>query len=898
MKTCLKHIFLLCIIGIILGSCKGQKERAYSFWSLQNRATGEYLYDDGGACRFAQAVNGDEALWQIEAAEGDGVYIKNKQTGRYLMTDSLHVCCAKVDSDTLPDKAEWKFGGFDFATQTNCGWYTLSNRAWGTSAHLIEKDGTLQKGDSAQRNVDFATHWTWVREEGSRLPYTLSPDSVVEASFLGLRTARAISPTEIQSNYHGNHTWKLSKDISAFPRFTTENNRLIEALYNMALEEMLLDVRSDSTFQAGALWPDTWTRDAVYSIWFSYAWIMPDISRRTLEKQTLRNPREALQDTGSGGSWPISTDRVVWALAAWEYYLYTGDESFLREAYEGLSYTARKDIHVAFDRQIGLFKGETCSMDWRTHTYPNWFSNATIGGSFSCGTNALHLFMYDFLAKTAGILGMSQEEKSYWQDFGNALRASINNRFWDEEKGLYACYLYPEITGYKASSRVGVMSNGLCAVLGVSTPQQSSLMVERFPLYPYGAAVLYPSIPDDFAYHNKSVWPVWQTPYMYAARQAGNIAAVEHIMGSLTRAAALFLTHKENMTYDTGYDRGTALNSDRQLWSVASYISMVYRVLFGMNLTEEGLTFEPVVPDLVEGWISLSGFRYRQAEIDVKVVGHGNRVKSVKVNGEGKTLPFVLPADSKGHYRIEIEMSSQSPAGSINLVEAGPGKCWSPVEPILKSENSVLSWDEQEGVSYYLHANSLAADKRIDSPYDLTHSPNGFYSIYAVDSRGMASDMSNPIVHTDCQLVFEAEDASHAGQESSLHKGFSGSGFVIDLFAHPANIVFDVTIPQDGDYAIALRGANGHGPHGTWCAIRSVALDGTDVGTFILEATGDWTRWIDSNYIVLKNLKAGAHEIALSIDPEGKGYDFNMSHGREDANDCHIDCLKFYRFIK
>lgn len=26
-----------------------------------------------------------------------------------------------------------------------------------------------------------------------------------------------------------------------------------------------------------------------------------------------------------------------------------------------------------------------------------------------------------------------------------------------------------------------------------------------------------------------------------------------------------------------------------------------------------------------------------------------------------------------------------------------------------------------------------------------------------------------------------------------------------------------------------------------------------------------------------------------------KGYDFNMSHGREDANDCHIDCLKLIR---
>lgn len=883
---------LLGILGMILASCKGPKETPFSFWSLQNRATGEYLYVDGGVCKFSTEKHGDKSLWLIEAAEGDGVYIKNKQSGDYLWLDGGQVRCSAIGQEPLPDSAVWFYGNFDFATQTNCGWYTLSNVNTGAAAHLVEAEGRLCMKDAVDRDTDFSAHWTWVREEGPRLPYVFTPDSVTDASFLGVRTARAVSSTEIRSDYHGMREWKLSKDISAFPKFTTENNRLMEALYNMALEEMLMDIRSDSTFQAGALWPDTWTRDAVYSIWFSYAWIMPDVSRRTLEKQTLHDSREALQDTGSGGSWPISTDRVVWALAAWEYYLYTGDRSFLEEAYEGLSYTARKDIHVAFDTRVGLFKGETCSMDWRTHTYPNWFSNATIGSSYSCGTNALHLFMYDFLTRAADILGKPDEEQSYWESFGQALKRSINDRFWNDEKGLYECYLYPETSGYKASQRVGVMSNGLCAALGVSTEDQAHRMVERYPLYPYGAAVLYPSIPDDFAYHNKSIWPVWQTPYMYAARQVGNMAAVEHIVESLTRASALFLTHKENMTYDTGYDRGTALNSDRQLWSVASYISMVYRVLFGLNLTEQGLTFEPVVPAMVNGWLSLTDFRYRNAIIDVRVVGAGNRVKSLTVNGEEQSLPFVLPADSKGRYRIEIEMTTETPVGEINLVTAGPGKCWSPIEPILKLEGSVLSWEVVDGVEYYLHAGCSKEDKRITAPYDLTGSPNGFYSIYAVDSRGFASDMSNPEIFSDKQWVCEAEDSRHTGSVSTLHEGFSGSGFVIDLFARPARVEFEVSVPADGDYAMALRGANGHGPHGTWCAIRSVSLDGSDVGTFILEATGDWTQWIESNYIVLQGLKAGTHTVALSIDPEGKGYDFNMSHGREDANDCHIDCLK------
>ena len=91
-----------------------------------------------------------------------------------------------------------------------------------------------------------------------------------------------------------------------------------------------------------------------------------------------------------------------------------------------------------------------------------------------------------------------------------------------------------------------------------------------------------------------------------------------------------------------------------------------------------------------------------------------------------------------------------------------------------------------------------------------------------------------------------------------------------------------------------LKGANGHGPDGTYCAIRSVFIDGQDAGTFILEATGDWNLWLNSDYII-KDLKAGKHTVSLKFNPENKGYDFNMSHGKENANDCNIDYLKLIK---
>jgi len=879
-------LYLYCSLFALLFLVSCRSDKVYSEWSLQNRESGEYLGEKQGSFCFAAEPSGDEYLWIIESTSGEEFLIKNKKSGNYLQLDGEGAVCAAPGGQET-ENMKWKYGGFDFVTQKNCGWYTLENGAAETERHLARRaDGIVM--DDSDRVKDYRSHWNIVRETGTELSFVLTPDKVTDASFLGTREAVAVSDTEIESDYHGKDRWKLQKDISAFPRFTAENNRLLAALYNMALEEMLLDIRTDSTFMAGALWPDTWTRDAVYSIYFSYAWILPEVSRKTLEKQTLQNPKEALQDTGSGGSWPISTDRVVWAMAAWEYYLYTGDKSWLESVYDGLKYTAQKDIHVAFDANAGLFKGETCSMDWRTHTYPNWFINSVIADSFSSGTNALHKFLYQFLGAAGRITGKPAEEIAVWDQYADLLKENINKRFWDEKQGCYTCYLYPEYLGYRPAQRVGVMSNGLAAVLGIATPEQSAKMVENFPVYPYGAAVLYPSIPDDFSYHNKSVWPVWETPYMYAARDAKNVQVVEHMMKSLMRAGALFLTHKENMTYDTGYDRGTALNSSRQLWSVASYISMVYRVLFGMTMSEEGITFTPVIPDLVDGKISLENFRYRDAVLNLNVTGKGNTVKRLLVNGEEQSLPYLFPATAQGDYTIDIVMTTVPAGEKMNLVQPGPRKDWSPVEPVLIQEGQVINCSVEPGLRYFL------CSREITFPYDLSREPAGFYSVYSMDSRGFKSDCSNPVIKTDWRKVFEAEDAVSKGTFSQAHSGYSGRGFIVDLYAKPADVTFTVDVPVDGDYALVLSGANGHGPDGTYCTIRSVFIDNVDAGTFILEATGDWNKWMRSNYL-WKNMKAGRHTVSLRLNPEGKGFDSNMSHGREDANDCNLDYLEVIR---
>lgn len=886
---------LISLISIIfISGCETTKRnnQVFSEWSFQCRESGEYFYEENGTIKFGIEPIDDAFLWIAESTDTESIKLKNKKTGNYLQIDDKgHVICGKSE-DTDKQNLTWSYKGFTIREMTNCSWYTLNieNR----DSLYLTKSGNELKLEKIDRKKDFHSHWTVVREKGSILPYSLSPDSVVEASFLGMRTAKAINDTEIVSDYHGKGgVWKLEKDISAFPQFTADNNKMIVALYNMALEEMQKNLRSDSTFATGALWPDTWTRDAVYSIYFAFSWIHKDISRNTLLKQTLKNPKEALQDTGTGGSWPISTDRVVWAIAAWEYYLTTGDKNWLAQIYDGLAYTAQKDMHVAFDKNIGLYKGEACSMDWRTHTYPNWFSNENIGESFSSGTNSLHLFLYEFLTRSAKLLDKNADEIKLWENQHNILKKAINDRFWNKEQGLYTAYLYPEFLNYRSSQRVDIMSNGLAILLGAANEDQIKSVLEKYPLYPYGAAILYPTIPDDFAYHNKGIWAVWQTPYMYAAKRAGNTAAVDHMMKTLIRQGAMFLTHKENMTYDTGYDRNTALNSDRQLWSVASYISIVYRMIFGMEMTETGMTFNPVIsPDLIKGNLYLKNFRYRNATLNIIVRGSGNKIKSLKVNGTEQQLPYELPATSEGNFEIEIEMmtDTNSAAGKINLVEAGPRKCWSPVEPVIKEENNKLVWNQQAGLKHKVIGPDI--NEEILSFYDLQGKPNGFYSIYTTDAKGFESDLSNPIIHSSFITKYEAEDAKIRTRVEKSASGFSGSGYVLDFTHNNSEIEFTIDLPEDGTYAMALVGSNGVKLHDVYCFIRSVFVDGIDVGTFILESSGNWNQWTTSNYLFIKELKTGKHTVKLMLNPERKGYDNNMSFDKKNENDAYLDYLK------
>ncbi len=210
----------------------------------------------------------------------------------------------------------------------------------------------------------------------------------------GTSEARALSSTELVSNYGKSGAarhWKLEADVSSYPALHTDHV-LIDALYNLSLDELRRDIRPDGAFMAGAKWDGVWTRDISYSILLALAAIEPETAKTSLLAKVARD--RIIQDTGTGGSWPVSTDRMTWALAAWEIYQVTGDRAWLAKAFDVVRKSAADDEQIVFSKETGLAFGESSFLDWREQTYPRWMSPVDIYASHALGTNAVHYRTY------------------------------------------------------------------------------------------------------------------------------------------------------------------------------------------------------------------------------------------------------------------------------------------------------------------------------------------------------------------------------------------------------------------------------------------------------------------------------------------------------------------------
>lgn len=653
--------------------------------------------------------------------------------------------------------------------------------------------------------------------------------------------------------------WKMVKDATAFPQY--KSPYLIgDALYNMSLEEMIKAVEPDSTFRTGKEWAGVWTRDISYSIILSMAHLQPEVAKKSLLRKVNKKKR-IIQDTGTGGAYPASTDRMIWAVAAYEVYKATGDKDWLKLAYTIIKNSIEDDMHNVYDAETGMVKGESSFLDWREQTYPKWMQPADIFESECLGTNAVHYQANIVLSEMARLLKHPDVATKHTLA-AKKIKDGINKYLWLPDKGYYGQFLYGR--NFKmVSPRSEALGEALCIVFGIADDKKAKQIVASTPLTAFGINCIYPNIPNIPPYHNNAVWPFVQTYWLWAAAKVGNEAAVNESIFDIYRPAALFLTNKENFVAENGDFAGTVINSSNMLWSLSGNISLVHKVLFGIKFQSESLLFQPYVPKVFDGKRSLTNFKYRNAVLNIETEGYGNGIKSFLVDGK-ENVKHTIPGNLKGTHSIKIILNNQQ--GTSNKINKLTNYFTLPAPNITLNGNE-LSWAAVSGAKKYnVIKNGKWLSQTSDTKFSITDNNYGEYTVTAVDENGVESFAGEPVVSVSDAAIKTYDAEKYAAKATHDYKGFTGDSFIEINTSENRTVTIPVNITEDGVYTIDFRYANGNGPTNTEnkCAIRTLSVDGQQKGTFVFpqRGKGEWSNWGYSNAVKVY-LSKGAHKVSI-----------------------------------
>lgn len=486
-------------------------------------------------------------------------------------------------------------------------------------------------------------------------------------------------------------------------------------------------------FETGEKWHYVWTRDLSYAADLGLAMLDPQRVRNSLDFKLSgwragsgdSRALQIVQDTGSGGSWPVSTDRISWAFGAEEALraLPPADrKAFAPRALRALSTTIDIDRVAAFDAATGLYTGEQSFLDWREQSYAAWIVNdiASLASSKALSTNVAHYKGLSLAADLAEEFGDAARAARY-REWASQLKLSINRHFWLDDEGMYSSLTAAHFDG-APMHKFDWLGQSLAITTGIADASRASRILARYPHGPMGAPVIYPQQQDQPIYHNRAIWPFVTAYGLRAAAMQRNVSVADAAYRTLIRASALNVSNMENLEWLSGQPLlldeqnpsliGPVINSKRQLWSVGAYVGMVVQQVFGVTTTADGIRIAPFITSALRreafgqaSSIALQGLRLRERSINVNIAlpkataANGYyAVESITLNG--KPVPANIAWDQLAPATsIDIRLGRLLPGqAAIRLVAADPyqqsAAVFAPPDPAIKAVNgSVVLFD-------------------------------------------------------------------------------------------------------------------------------------------------------------------------------------------------------------
>ncbi len=592
--------------------------------------------------------------------------------------------------------------------------------------------------------------------------------------------------------------------IPAPPYAVQTASPLFDGLYAMAQD----DLRQDSVdairdgaydhnqpipchcFATGEKWPYVWTRDLSFSIdlglWrYDAARSRNGLLFKLSDTRVPGAPKGpfVMQDTGSGGSWPVSTDRVAWFLGARHL---LGDATFANDTWQALTNTLAQDRQYAFDAHMGLYRGETSFLDWREQTYPAWTQNdvVPIAQSFSLSTNVLH---YQALRLAARLAAERHDDRAAgYQAQADALKAAINAHFWRDDRGMYMSYIGGDGAPYDTYDLLGI---AFAIESGVADGDRARQALANYPVWPAGSPVIWPERTDQPIYHNRAIWPFVSAYALRAARKLNDPAHIAFEIASVMRGAALAGSNMENYELtteaphvDDGKFSGPVVDSPRQLWSVAAYLAVVGEGVFGL---ENDGSIQPKLP------VSLVPMLF-------------GKERSISLQLPGKRITLKLPKKLNGNLLVAGDTSQRGDETVVQLMAIkvpalGLRSTVPPFAPSAPAAPQVA----RDGANWLVRSTAPGV-------------------LYLNGRRVGAIEGKLTVPATDALQCFSLTQTGAGGLESLQSPQQCEGPFASVGGAWPRTWV----APYGGSYQVALNYSNDHGPinTGITAAVKTLAI--------------------------------------------------------------------------
>jgi hypothetical protein len=786
--------------------------------------------------------------------------------------------------------------------------------------------------------------------------------ATVQTTGVGLRSYTLQSTASLRDNLPAGGTVSFSEQEGQM--LLRSGHELFDALFALALEETrqnsvteIADGAFDGgaptpcdCFETGEKWTYVWTRDTAYATHLALALVDPSRARRSLEFKLSARKTSAgggdvqiVQDTGSGGSYPVSTDRVVWAHGAREVLAFldgTERTAFRDLAYEASVNTIEQDRLLVFDDRDGLYRGEQSFLDWREQSYPRWMSQSMshIAMSRSLSTNVGHLALLRLARDLAGEKG-DETARSRYADFADQLEQAIRTRLIADDAQPQSMVV-TELAAATTDHR-DLLGESLAALSGVFDGTRA---VASYPRSAIGSPVIWPQLPDIPIYHNRGMWPFVSAYSLLSARAAHNPDVFGFEVESLVSRAALNLSNMENFDFangnnytDAGSLSGPVVNSRRQLWSVAGYLAMVTKGIFGLEAGTQGIRFRPTLSGRVRrDWfgsqqrIALRNISYRGHTIDVELIlpdcTNDNRwfePEVIELDGVDIGDRFIAPGELGDQATITIAMrEAEVTSPGINTVSdlSDPASYIAPREPTVTAVTVMndhlavaIDANGEPNVTFDVIRDGVtiasgASDTLVEDTDATDHATTT--RCYAVRSRrgGLASHVSPPLCYWGESFARVTEvDATALTATGGTFSTANGRPHYQD-WGDPGHLLELPSFQpaQTGSYYLQLIYANGSGPIDTgitaaakWVEVRDTSDDSlVTSGLVTMPQNATWTEWTESTLLRLELDSTRTYRVVIGDSTNMSYFEHfarydNTGGGAQPYNRVNITAMRF-----